>query len=673
MQKRGIKALGADGILWAAAGATAVCVAIGFAASLAGFGKDFLALPHSFTFAACFAGVTLCGITWVAIPKVTRWSDGGFQLSLFLFCLVSRCVVVFAFPHYAPTGDEDYLHRFVVTLAEKGLRHDNLAALSSWYDYPVWLSRAFPIYLPIRIFFGSSDLFAVRVCNALLGAGSVIFVYLILKSLIPQSYARVAAWGMAIYPYHVVDVLSYDPQIPGTFFFLAGIWLATLLIFSGPVKVSKGNVLRALLLGLAIWLAGVQRGGIDALLVVTIVVGCILYFWTVRPSYSLKPCALLLAIAFVVWMAPRSALNEWIAANDAHHLRSHVLGFMTRGWNLDSLGEYLPRYEELDVSAPPNEKSRVLEAVLVTEVVRRPLDTLAVIPPVKIGKFMAIGFGASTETGLEQGGYRQTANLLKVLTAVAALLTLFLCELGLLVVLQRRLLRNRLVIPLLLTVLSATAITLIWETSPRYSDPIHFALVALAAIGLLSLRKKSQWRKKIVFPIVTKVALLGMVIVLAWILCWSIVFIGALRAKNRQFADLRSAGVTISGAPSQMEPVNRRTTAWEDIIDIPPSATLPVEVRITLPVSPLAVHKNGWSFSVWAPESSSQCLSCEFKIENGAEGESATLGDLARMKRFVAIDPGGDSRAVGFKILPDAQNLKVKQPLRIAIGYLLPE
>ena len=658
------------------ASATTMFVVLGLAGSLAGFAKGLVVLPISLLAAAWALGGLICYASFVALRKVSLWPDARFVTALVLFCLLSRCLIIFAFPHYVLAGDEGYLHGFVVSVAEKGMGRANLSALSSLYDYPVWLSRAFPIYFPMRVLFGSADLIAVRFCNAILGGVSVALVYWITRSLVPQSYARLAAGILAISPYHLADTLSYDPQIPGTFFFLAGIWLALDLIYSRSATISAKSIFRAVLLGFVLWLAGVQRGGIDALLFVGLVISAALCYFAYKGRLPAKRCAALLAISLVVWLPMQSAFQTWIASTDTHHVRSHVLGFMTRGWNLVSMGEYLARYEQLDISAPVNEKARVLKAVLVTEDVRRPVDVLAVVPPVKIAKFLAIGYGAWATDGLEKGGYPIAAHVLKALTSAAAVLMLLLCGIGLISVLRKAWLRVRLVIPLLLTVMSVSAITLLWETSARYSHMIHFALAILAAIGLVSLRKKPLWPKLVTVPLLKGVSLSFIGITIAWILCWSTLFVGAMMAKSYVFADLRGSSAEIAGTFVPVQALNARTAAWEGMIEVPSGTSLPVDVQVTVPRSGLPLGSNRFTLNAWIPEQKQPNPSpCRLQVYNDGTSSVVSFEDPVLMPRFsaVAVAINGGARTFHFRILPGVEGRQATAPLRLAFGYILPE
>ena len=181
---------------------------------------------------------------------------------------------------------------------------------------------------------------------------------------------------------------------------------------------------------------------------------------------------------------------EWVASRDLHPLRSQVLGFLTRGSNPVSMGEYFARYEQLDAATPKPEKSRVLLSVVATEAVREPVVTLVAVPLAKTVKVFLAGYSAAFETGLKLGGYDRAAMLTMGARATFAVVLLWTAVVGILPTTYRfsRALRYRVVIVAIAA--SSAALVLLWEASPRYSHAVHFGFVILAAAGFVRLQEQ---------------------------------------------------------------------------------------------------------------------------------------------------------------------------------------
>ncbi len=441
--------------------------------------------------AALLLIVAVAGCAWCA--KSTRiLSDTKFLALVAGLWVVSRCAVVFLFRNYVLVGDEYFLHQFVVAMAKGGLNHLNLGQLSNSYDFPIWLSRALPIYYPLRVVFGSNDLVAVRILNTVMGAGTLAFTFFIAKRVTSARMARVAAWLLLIFPYHVFDVLGCEPEIPGTLLFTAGIWL--LLRLMDERSYSSKVIAEALLLGFLMALMGVVRGGLDLLLVVVAAVLVLCSRRWGNNRRSAKAACLLALVAMAVWLPARYAVSRWVASYDLYHLRSQALGFLTRGSNPVSMGEYLLRYEELDAATPPVEKSRVLLSVLMTETRREPLVTLFAVPVAKLVKVFLPGYSASFERGLEMGGYNRATLAATGARLAFAPVLLIMGFIGALPASYRVWVVVRYRVPIVTVATASGALVLLWEASPRYSHCAHFALVILAAAGFAQLERREFWR-----------------------------------------------------------------------------------------------------------------------------------------------------------------------------------
>lgn len=650
--------------------AALVGVAIGLLATVAGLSKAAMASPF-LPIAGCMVAMVsiVAGGIRICARSINWCSDKQVVTALILLWVASRAVVILAFPNYAPIGDELELRRFVLALADHGLTPANLNGLSASYDYPVWVSRALPLYLPARILFGAFDLTAIRAVQVLFGAGTLGFTFLIARRLAGSCCARVAAWLLTVFPDHLFGVLSCDPQIPGTFWFVTGAYLTVVAVRGGNRAGQVTCAWMGTVFGVCLLLAGIQRGGIDLVLFTVALVSAALYRFASAKGRPVRGVAVFLAIAALIWIPGRYATARWIAASDLHHLRSHKLGFMTRGWNLVTLGEYLARYEYLDIASPAADKKRVLTSVLVTEFARQPL-ALGAVPAAKIAKFFLLGYDAPAHLDLLTGGYPVSARAAKDCTAVFAPIMLMLCGVGLLRALRSSWLRSRLLIPVLLLTASVAGIAILWETSPRYSHPVHFALAILAATGALELRKGlARWVaiRGAGRRLVASAGILGA----AWLLLCCLVFAAASHAASYTFVDLGTCRVEMGGSVIRIEALHRWTSAWEGMIEIPAGTPLPAELHLSVP-APVWPKNGRMAISLWLPDQPGDpCPSCRVVVRGAAE--APYVRDLARMKRFYAVAEPASGTVRTIEIGIEASQTRTPAPIRLALGYALPD
>src|SRR3974390_1638751 len=95
-------------------------VTLGVLASLAGAAKALRTTPVAAAFAFVLMAVLIPAGCLYSFRSAKRLPDSAFIGLIASLWLVSRWIVVFAFPGYVPTGDEENLHRFVVALSTGG-------------------------------------------------------------------------------------------------------------------------------------------------------------------------------------------------------------------------------------------------------------------------------------------------------------------------------------------------------------------------------------------------------------------------------------------------------------------------------------------------------------------------------------------------------------------------
>jgi len=659
--------------------AAAFGVASGMLGCFAGLLRHFRELPLWVLAAACIFGMVgiLVGC-WLSMVSVRWVRDLWFVALLAAFWVGTRLAVAAVFPRYALINDDKLMHDFVATLAREGPTHATLARLSSGYDYYLYLYRAFPLYYPLRVFFGAADLVAVHVVNAILGAGTLVFTFLIARRLVGSAYARVAAWLLAICPYHVLDVLSYTPQIPGTFFLVVGIWF----ILGGLRKHPspwRDALWRGLALGCLLILVGIQRNGQDEFLLALGAVVVALSALTKARRAGLAAMVATGVLAAAVWFPAKSHFDAWVRGNDVTRIRSPILGYVTRGWNLVSLGEYLGRYEQLDVAGAPQSKDRLLLSVLATEAARKPLIMFGVVPVVKASKFFALGFGATAEEGLDESGYRTAALLAMAFRLTYAPVVLLMCIAGFMAALNRWPLAWRLCLPTASIVLAAAAIVLLWEAQPRYSHCIHFALVTVAAVGFGSLREKGRSAFWLYGGAGRRVALSAATGLVVWLAVAGTVYGVSRQAWSYLYADVSAAVVEAGKQPAPARPLDKWTGAWEQVVTLSQGTRLPATLRIGWPSALEAKGYSGLGISLWTPEPVEGAWASWRVLIPSARGgqQEYTLRELAVMKRGIwpAQTRGGAGQAVEIALLPPEGQAEfvLPQPARLAFGYVLAE
>ena len=610
--------------------------------------------------------IVLAGCFWCTRSD-RALSDRNFVLLIAGLWVASRCVIILSFPNYVLTGDEDSLHRFVVNMATGGLSAASLGRLNS-YDFPIWLTRGLPIYYPLRLLFGEHDLGAVRLVNAVCGAGTAVFTFLIARRITNSATARVSAWLLLVFPYHVFGVLDYVPEIPGTLFFVAGIWMVQRQLDGG--KAVGKPVAQGLLLGVLLALMGIVRNGLDTLLAVITVVLALYSINSLRKRRTVSHAGVVLVCALLIWLPARYAVGQWVASRDLHPLRSQVLGFLTRGSNPVSMGEYLARYEQLDAATPKPEKSRVLLSVVATEAVREPVVTLVAVPLAKTVKVFLAGYSAAFETGLKLGGYERAALLTMGARATFAVVLLWTAVVGILPATYRfsRALRYRVVIVAIAA--SSAALVLLWEASPRYSHAVHFGFVVLAAAGFVRLQDQRLGALKItrgaIFQNGKSVAVLA---VLAIIVAGCI-YAAARVSRSHQFVNVQDSVVALDGGPIAHSPLHPRTRYWEQQLDVPSGHQLPSTLTISASNSPGPVE-----VSLWAPDDLTiSCSECRVGVKSSDGGSSTySMQQLSTMKRTTTpVDQKG-SFTIALLPPPGTQQQVLEKPLHLAFGYVLSE
>src|SRR5215475_11583321 len=450
-------------------------IGLSFVVSLVGIGRNFYNLSGGQLFLGlCFLLLLVGLCVWTRL-SFERLGDATFLLIVCLAAFVARALVVLCNLGYLGVGDGPLLHSFVVRLAQDGLNARNLSSLSRIYDYQIWLSRSFPLFLPLRWLFGDGDLVAVRIMNCCVSTAIVAMTFVLGRHFFSSMTCRYASLLMAAFPLYVLDVLNYTPQASGTLLFMLCIWVLLEFMSSG----GKAVVWSGLLFGLLLFLVRIQRG-LDLLVLPLALLLIILLGWIRSPGKRWQSVCGVVLVSLTIYLPASIAFGDWIVRHDANEIRSYALGFMARGWNPVTLGEYFNRYQEIDSATPREEKAQSLGGLIASQVTYRPLFTLGVLPWVKIAKFFLVGYASETEEGVSVGVPSFWAGAIMALRVSFAPLLLALVLVG--VWLQARTLGFD---PWffylgLIPIAACLATVFFGETSPRYSYFVHFALALIA-------------------------------------------------------------------------------------------------------------------------------------------------------------------------------------------------
>jgi hypothetical protein len=271
---------------------------------------------------------------------------------------------------------------------------------------------------------------------------------------------------------------------------------------------------------------------------------------------------------------------------------------------------------------------------------------------------------------LSEAGYARASLIYEALRSLYAPVILLLCASGVLVCWQKRQMQLRLILPVLLMVLSCAAIVLIWETSPRYSHPVQFAVLMLASVGFLQFSKgfaPLARQSKGAF----EVCLGGAAIISCWLLVSAGIFVLARSAKGYQFADPRSAGVRIEGKPATLESLHGFSNSWEGAIDLPAGTMLPATVTVVFPKKPVSGDGH-LSVSAWLPDVPPK-KDDRYQVVYTTGGSSETIPSAAsgRISRFAIPYDVGHPANLTLSVRAISGPDRLTSAMRVGIGYVL--
>lgn len=475
------------GSLWLMlAAALSACVLLGFGGAVARF-----LLKHAGSLGAGW-GIAIAYVAVAAGLLVWSWRAQGRHATrtwLFFVLAVSalvRLALVLLYRDLPQTADRLFILEFVDRWVRDG--DTALRQMShEYYDYPLWTGRAWPVLYPLRVLFPGSFVLATQLANVVLSTALIAAVFAVVRSACGPRMARLAAAFTALSPAFAFSVLDYGYQFQG-----ALLVLATLACMAAAIR-RTGQGRRAMLpAGLLVpllFLLHLQQG-LD-LLLLAVAAGAVALSILLGRGWRVSGRLALWLLAPALLAAPFSRMADaWFQARDEARMSSHLIGHAALGWNLVTWGEFHGTYLELDRSAPRDRKGPTMTRAVLSNIRLEPVRTLAMLPAVKIVKFMQVGAATGIEEAFQEAGAVRGALALRATRVVYALLLLAAAAIGTFALIRRPRVGARMLWALFLAGTLA-AYTFMSETSPRYSFYVHFVIAAAAAQGLvLALRAR---------------------------------------------------------------------------------------------------------------------------------------------------------------------------------------
>ena len=425
------------------------------------------------------AGMALAGLRVV----FRRAGSCAFAGTAFVASVLIQLAAIWAAdPRWEWTGDARIFQSYLDQLSSKGYVPSVLEALSRNYDYPIWTRRALPFYLGLRCWAGDHFVRAIQIFQAMVLSLSLFPTWRTATLLFGK---RVAFWATTLQllmPFRWIICLDLNHYLLGSFYFSCGVWVLA--------EWSRGRPRTTVKWLLALWafvLLPLMRleGGIDQLFIASAALVVLLHWasgiWTLRQAtlaaggwigVPLLACAILLP-----------PLSARLDAGNAQRLSSGTIAFMARGWMPETGGEYSAAYEQIDWLTPVEHKAETQTAILISQVHYNLPVLLFRLLPIKLAKFFSIGYASGAEEMLNHNGMECLALPAKGARIAYALIVLPLLIPGglALIPLLRRPSRLSLILPCFLF---SAAMSMLGETSPRYSIYIQPFLFMLGALAL---------------------------------------------------------------------------------------------------------------------------------------------------------------------------------------------
>lgn len=458
-----------------------------------------------------------------------------FISTIVFFSIIFKLMIFFVSGNYPQTDDYANMHTFVNNLYTFGIDDKSLTHL---YNYNTFLSRAFPFFLPMRYLFGKYDILAVQLTNIIISSAFLIIVYQILKDMVNEKIRRLTIVILALVPTYSWKILNYTHDIPGTFLFLICILF---IIHALKSKSVAKTAIIGLLLGCFIFIIRLQRG-LDMLILILFGIVIIISLLSgTKQIISKRIIFTLVLFSIIVYFPATITFNRFITAHDYYSSNSGMLGFMARGYSIETGGEYNRIYQQIDEATPSLEKNKTMLSIIISQIIYNPFDALIKLPIYKISKFFLVGYASPVETNLLSIQKNIVSEFARGSRIIFAPFFLMLACIGCIFTLKEK--KNDIIFLFLILIPVTACVTIIYlgEVSPRYSFTFYFVLAMLAAIGIDNISEFKIKKRQLLNSIsIKKIGLHTIIIILFFlIITFFIKTTSTFMSKNYLLEDMR--------------------------------------------------------------------------------------------------------------------------------------
>ena len=341
-------------------------------------------------------GVGFAG--WL-LKKTARWPEKRVMGGMLVLGIALKAAAALLVPRLPFNIDQSLFHHFAVRLAADSYAESTLASLSSFYDYPLWAGRIFPVHYFLERWGGAQAWMWSRILNVLASTLILCLTHALACRVLPDGKRKWAISLLLALPFQTFWVTDYSHHLYSSLYLLAFAWSAWELAFGKgrlPRRMSLSALASVCLLGMS-WHGGVDwiAAGMAAALVV-------LHFLT---QHNARQSALLALLLLAIPVAVATLLKgpllmDRIHDGDACRQNSVLPAFMARGWCPGTGGEYTPRYEQLDRATPWPQKPMAMFRLVASQIRHEPFETCLWLPCVKTAKLFLVGYASNLEESL---------------------------------------------------------------------------------------------------------------------------------------------------------------------------------------------------------------------------------------------------------------------------------
>lgn len=473
------------------------------------------------------------------------------------------------------TGDAALLHQYVQTLAERGYSAETLAPMSDAYDYQVWSRRAVPFYILIHRIAGDAFPAAIQCFNALVMALAALLTWRLAFLLFGVRAAAYALALQVLMPWRIFTHLDLSHHILGGFYYTLGVWI--LVEWHRPNRSLRQFAGLALAAGILMPLMHLE-GGIDFVFAAA-VGGTLLLAWLMGKSSIGKTAAAFAALLVLPLLSASifiGPLDDRLDEADRHHYDSGILAWSTRGWSIETGGQYNGKYEQVDILTPPDLKRRTMRQLIASQVYYHPAAIAFRQVPIKATKYFMAGYASGFEEILNRN-HLHILGPLYIGARTAYLLLLLPLAIGggfLFLVWFRT--REGLFFLFPFAVIVG-AYVIFGESDPRYSVYFHSYFFLAAGAFLVWIRSPAAEPKIRGRQLVSAALVPALSLLLLFALWSAAVFAVRPLLKKVAVWDMRQASVQGNA------PLTVSATLAPFEIHLPPSRTAPTWGKIQLP------------------------------------------------------------------------------------------